>query len=161
MNSDRLRPFWVYQSKCGEILEAKNIFILDEINRPYPGDEKGYFVYLKIFLSCCVSCLKFQTLLKGQFWRFHSGCRNVYEDRTTFGDGYDEQIFIGRLPNDPSEMNSDSDSECEESLLFPIRPCEKSCITNSILSYRHFRCSCQEFYRENFVRDLCVLSRVD
>ena len=80
---------------------------------------------------------------------------------TTFGRGYQEEIFVRRLPNDFREMNDESDSECEETIRFPIRPCKKSCFTSSILNYRHFCWECQEFYKKWFTEDLYVLSRID
>ena len=90
--------------------------------------------------SSCVKCVKFQTVLKTHLWQTSniSDCRNVYEDKSTFGSGYQEQIFVGRLANDFSEMNRESDSECEDSITFSIQPCKKSCFISSLLDYRLF-----------------------
>ena len=161
MNSDRLPYFWQYQTKCYEFPKKKEIFILAETNSVYC--EERNFVYRTVMFSSCVKCVKFQTVLKTHLWQTPniSDCRNVYEDKSTFGSGYQEQIFVGRLPNDFSEMNRESDSECEESITFPIQPCKKSCFTSSLLVYRHLCCEFQEFYRENFVSDLHVLFRID
>ena len=99
MNSERLYPFWVYQTKCYGFLKEKEIFILDEINGLYSG-ERG-FVYQKVIFSSCVNCLKFQVVLIDHLWQIPLNCRNVYEDRNTFGSGYGEQIFVVSLPNHP------------------------------------------------------------
>ena len=78
-----------------------------------------------------------------------------------FGDGYEEDIFVGRLPNEFKKMNdeTDSDSDCDEKINFPTRPCKKSCFTSSVLEYSHFCKICKDFYNEHLTDDLYIISR--
>ena len=146
MYSDRFPYFGRYQTKYYEFRKKKEIFILAETNSAY-CEEKN-FVYRTVIFSSCVNCVKFQAVLKSHLWQTPNipDGRNNYEVKSTFGSGYQEQIFVGRLPNDFSD---------EESITFAIQPRQKSCFTSSLLDYGYFCCKYIEFYRENFVSDLC------
>ena len=80
---------------------------------------------------------------------------------STFGDGYEEEIFVGHIPSEFKKMNdgTDSDSDCDERINFPICPCKKPCFTSSVLEYSHFCEICKDFYKEHLTDDLYVISR--
>ena len=114
-----------------------------------------------LIICCCVKCVNFQVSLNTHLWQTSDipDSLNVYDNMSTFGDGYEEEIFVGRLPNEFKKMNDETDCECDETINFPIRPCKKSCFTSSVLNYSHFCEICQDFYKEHLTEDLYVLYR--
>ena len=96
----------------------------------------------RVIVSCCVKCIKFQTVLKTCVW--HSldvKCSNTVDDDFTFTK---EEIFIGCYPNDFDEMASESGSEFEETIDFPGKIFRKSCFTHSKLDFERSCSVCQK-----------------
>ena len=152
---------WKYAANCYSIRKKKEIFILREKETFYTVEFSNEFVSHRVVISCCVDCLKFQTVLKTCFWQKLNGvkCRNTVGDKFTFDSGYQEEILVGNLPNEFHEMNDESESECEKTITFTKQPFKKCCFTDSKLDHNRFCSECQETFRKMFEPDLFAFSR--
>ena len=117
---------------------------MDERTSIYCGEAPNKIVHHQVMVSCCVNCIKFQTVLKTSVWQDGNGvqCKNVNSD---LGSDFREEIFVEYSPNELSEINDESGSECEEEITFPMEPF-RSCFTDSILNYEHFCKKCQNVF---------------
>ena len=124
MDHDTLFCSDKYTSNCLKIRKRKEIFILDSRVDRCPCKNSIH----NVIASSCVKCVKTQIVLDilGLETLTNVKCRNVTEDMTTFGSGFNEEVFIGNHPNALYEMNDESENECAEEVVFPSKPPRKS-----------------------------------
>ena len=90
VNSPKHYPYWVFL--CGV---GKKIFVSDEWNDF--KTEKNSFVFNKIMISCCLDCVKFETVQNSKIMQCldNPKCRFVTMDSNAFGESYDDKMFVG------------------------------------------------------------------
>ena len=106
-------------------------------------------------ISCCLDCVRFEAVQNSKIMQCLNNvkCRLVMADLNTFGESYNDEIFVGNC----HKWKSDESKE----ISFNKRPLHKSCFTSlKKLRYRHLCTTCKKVFKENFVENLYVFSRV-
>ena len=148
------------QTALQDIIENK--FIKDVRTKRTAG------VLQNTIVVSCVECFYFQILLlsfenKSIFDTIN--CRFVTSDCFSFGDGYDDDIYVGNsqfvvenyfFSREMREMLFRNYVEADN---FGIRPLHKSCFTSlQKKRYRFFCTTCKKIYNDFFESRLHVLS---
>ena len=123
----------------------------------------------------CVRCFEFQLFLfscSNEMMKIFDDvkCRQVALDAFTFGDGFDDDIFIGNLSDVEDNLLSHSEreklfkkfKEKNEGNFVRRRPLRKSCfISLRKKSYECFCVTCKKIYDDFFIRELYSIMQVE
>ena len=147
VNSSKSFPKWVYKANCYKTLRKDKIFILNERSRIFASDSICEIVHHTSLISCCIDCMRFQVSYETSLWNRLNvvECDHVQQDYTTYGDGYDNEVFIqdSQVIDEYYRKRFGGESERDESeeyeITFREKPFHKYCFTSSMkLRYKYF-----------------------
>ena len=137
----------MYKANCYKTLRKDKIFILNERSRIFASDSICEIVHHTSLISCFIDCMRFQVSYETSIWNRLNvvECDHVQQDYTTYGDGYDNEVFIqdSQAIDEYYRKRFGGESESDESeeyeVTFPEKPFHKSCFTSSMkLRYKYF-----------------------
>ena len=157
----------LWRFACFKIEEER--FIKE--NKPTVEQQNGVVVLNNKMTVCCVKCFNFQLFhlssQENMMTIFDNlECRFVTIDSFTYGDGFDDDIFIGNSQFDvenflltPAQRDELFKRMSKNLDSFLRRPEKKSCFTSlQKKSYTYFCATCKNIYDEFFKRELYLVS---
>ena len=166
INSSRLLPYWVFNSKVkneDDTVNDDEHFILE---RRTSNDN---FIFKQTIVCSCMDCFRFQVSISSDenfSCLSNVDCRFVKKDLSVFDDTFNDDIFVGdhqfvvsRYFQPREQLLAMTE---REKIVFLKRPLHKSCFTSLRKKrYKYFCTSCKKIYNDFFEKKLHVFSRID